>query len=298
MTEMNAVRPELEFTIEGHKLAARCFNEDKAGTPIVFIHGLTTSLNFWSFVQVPMIQESVRWYSLSMPGHYPAVFPAGFREQDLTMDMLTRILAAAIHELTGDQPVILAGHSLGGSAALSITSSEPGLVKGVVCISGFIHGALRGLSGVLQWMARSGKVSETLLKLDLKLLASSRCVFKYGISVFAHDWKALYSHPSIDRAIDLLYPDTKNLDVNAMAAFCRRLPDMDISEGLPRITAPTLLITGTRDWIVQPEHSHMIKEKVRASELVALEGAGHLPMIERAHQYRRAVTGWLEKIVS
>ncbi|HNS91266.1 MAG TPA: hypothetical protein PKJ72_14605 [Deltaproteobacteria bacterium] len=37
---MNAVRPDLKFTIEGHRIAARCFNEDKAGTPIVFIHFL------------------------------------------------------------------------------------------------------------------------------------------------------------------------------------------------------------------------------------------------------------------
>lgn len=286
-----------EFTIEGHKIVARCFNEDKAGTPVIFIHGLTTSVNFWPYIQVPMIQETFRWCSLSMPGHYPAAFPAGFHEQDLTIDMITRVLITAIHELAGDQPVILVGHSLGGSAALSIASSEPGLIKGVISISGFIHGKLRGLTGVLQWMARSGKISETLLKMGLKLLASNRYVFKYGVSVFAYDWKALYSYPHIDSTIDLLYPDAKNLDVNVIASYYRKIGDMDISNELPHITAPTLLITGTKDWIVQPEHSYMIKEKVRGSDLVALEGAGHLPMVERAHQYRNAVTRWLEKIV-
>ena len=288
---------EREMNIEGHKIVALCFNKEKSGTPVIFIHGLTTSINFWSYIQVPMIQENFRWYSLSMPGHFPAKFPTDFHEHDLTMEMITRVLTTAIHELVQDQPVILVGHSLGGSSVLNIASSEPSIAKGVISISGFINGKLKGLTGILQWMAHSGRITETLLKLDLKILASNRYVYKYGISVFASDWKALYSYPHIDKAIDLLYPDAKNLDVNVIASYYRRIGDMDISDGLPRITAPTLVLTGTKDWIVQPAHSSMIKDKVQGCELVLFDGAGHLPMIERWHQYRNAMVSWLEKIL-
>ena len=78
--------------IKGHEIVALPFNEEKTGTPAIFIHGLTASVHFWGASNPPVVQERTRWYSLSLPGHYPARFPSEFRAEDLTAEMMASVL--------------------------------------------------------------------------------------------------------------------------------------------------------------------------------------------------------------
>jgi pimeloyl-ACP methyl ester carboxylesterase len=285
-----------EMNIEGHKIVAQCFNENKAGIPAIFIHGVTTSINFWHYVQIPLIKENFRWYSLSLPGHFPATLPTDFTKDKLTADMITHILTTAIRELVADQPAILVGHSTGGFSVLSIAAYAPEIAHRVISIAGFAHGKWTGVLAILQWLARHGKITEALFKTDLKILVSSRIIYKMAIFLFAYDWKALYTHPDLEKILDLLYPVAKNLDVNAMLYYFNRMPEIDISDRLPHITAPTLVLTGSNDPIVPPSQSHLIAGRVPNCELVILEGAGHLLMAERPLQFNDAITNWLEKV--
>lgn len=102
-----------EIDIGGHKIVARVFNKEKTGIPVIFIHGITATIDFWEPVQTPIFKKNFRWYSLSLPGHYPAKLPSGFHNESLTADMMAQVLTDAIKELIDDQPVILAGHSTG-----------------------------------------------------------------------------------------------------------------------------------------------------------------------------------------
>ena len=70
--------------IKGHTLAAFGYNEEIDSIPIIFIHGFTASIAFWKRCQVPLVDEQFQWYSLSLPGHYPAMLPEGFEDPDLT----------------------------------------------------------------------------------------------------------------------------------------------------------------------------------------------------------------------
>ncbi len=286
-----------EMDIDGHRIVAQCFNEEKDGVPIVFIHGLTTSINFWSVVQIPVITEKFRWYSLSLPGHYPAVFPQGFCKEELTGDMITKVLTEAIHELTDGRPAVLIGHSTGGCSALSIAEYAPEIVHSVVSISGFAKGKMTGVFGLLGWLAQHGAITEAIFKADLRVLVSKRSIYRVGIGIFASDKKALYAHPDLEKSLDVLYPDATRLDVDSMACYFKRIPDIDISERLSRITAPTLALAGTNDPILSPKQSSLIADKVPDCELVLLDGAGHLPMVERESQYRQTITNWLDTVM-
>ena len=286
-----------EMDIDGHRIVAQCFNEEKKGVPIVFIHGLTTSINFWSVVQIPVITEKFRWYSLSLPGHYPAAFPQGFCKEELTADMITKVLTEAIHELTDGRPVVLIGHSTGGFSALSIAEYEPEIVHSVVSISGFAKGKMTGAFGLLGWLAQHGTITEAIFKADLRLLVSNRNIYRVGIGIFASDKKALYSHPDLEKSLDVLYPDATRLDVHAMACYFKQIPDIDITERLSRITAPTLALAGMNDPVMSPKQSSLIADKVPDCELVLLDGAGHLPMVEREPQYRQTITSWLDTVM-
>jgi pimeloyl-ACP methyl ester carboxylesterase len=286
-----------EMIIEGHTIVAHSFNSNLKGVPAVLLHGDSTSLNVWTLSPPEIIQDRFRWHALSLPGHYPARFPEGFRKQDLTAGMIARILAEAIRQLEPGQRVILIGHSTGGFVALTLAARSPEIVHSVISISGFVRGKCSGLFGALQWLASHGKATETLAKIDYKILASSRFMFRAGLSVYAYDRKNLYSFPVLEKIIDLVYPDSKNLDLDSMMFYLNQMSKFDIRDQLPNIHVPTLAMAGKQDPVVPPTQSRIIAEKVPHCELILLDGVGHLPMAERPMQYNHAITGWLEKVM-
>ena len=72
-----------------------------------------------------------------------------------------------------------------------------------------------------------------------------------------------------------------------------RMPEIDISDWLPRITAPTLALTGDRDPIVPPAQAQQIAGLVKGAELAVIAGAGHLPFAEHATEYNAILAQWL-----
>jgi pimeloyl-ACP methyl ester carboxylesterase len=113
--------------IDGHQLAAVCLNTDASGQPVILLHGITSSLYAWA-IQPPCVLAQGPCYSLSLPGHFPAIFPADLRPQALTAETIAHVLVAAIRELVGDRPVTLIGHSTGGFAALALTGDRDPIV--------------------------------------------------------------------------------------------------------------------------------------------------------------------------
>lgn len=71
------------------------------------------------------------------------------------------------------------------------------------------------------------------------------------------------------------------------------LARVDLRDTLPRIDVPTLIIHGTRDEICLPAAANYMKETIRDSELVMLDGVGHAPMVEAPEEFKRELTCWI-----
>ncbi len=281
--------------IEGHTLVALPLNPGATGLPIILIHGITGSVNFWITEPSPLLLEQGPCYALSLPGHYPAAFPAGFRAELLTAEMIARVLTAAIRELAGDQPVTLIGHSTGGFAALAIAAHTPEIARRVVSIAGFARGQWTGALGLYQRLVRSGSIGKGLFKAIYKSAGASRAVFRLGWYMYVADRRAIGAYPHLDQALDNTYPDVKRLDLGAMIQYFSRMPEIDISHLLPRITAPTLAVAGERDPIVPPAQARLIAHKVPNAELTLMAGAGHMPFLEQPSEYDQVASSWLRK---
>ena len=92
-----------------------------------------------------------------------------------------------------------------------------------------------------------------------------------------------------------MLPYYRRLDLDAMVPYFAAMPDIDIGAWLPRITAPTLALTGDSDPIVPPDQSHLIAGQVPQAELAVMRGVGHVPMFEDHVEYRRVVGEWLHR---
>lgn len=286
-----------ELEIEGHKLVALGFHEQRSGPTAIFLHGIASSPAFWIAGQTPVFDQRFRWYALSLPGHYPAALPAGFRRADLTAETLARVLAEAVRRLAGGAPALLVGHSTGGFAALAIAAVAPELVRSVISVSGFVQGRWGGPLGALQWLARRGPPGEVLLAANFRLMGSSLALYRAAVRLYTADARAFFAFDATDSTFRATLPDLQRLDTRAMAHYFARMPDIDISGWLPRIQAPVLALTGDRDPIVPPAQARLIADGVPEGRLALLPGAGHIPMAERAGDYSRLVTAWAEQTV-
>jgi pimeloyl-ACP methyl ester carboxylesterase len=284
-----------EMRIKGHKLVALSFNADLSGTPIILLHGITSSVKSWVPEALPFFAGYGPCYALSLPGHYPAAFPLDFRQESLTAEMIAQVLTAAIHKLVGKQPVILVGHSTGGFAALAIAAYTPEIARCVISISGFAQGRWIGILGAYQRLARRGFLGKSIFKLTYRANRWPRAWFRASLRVYAADPRRLFAYPYLDTIVDNSLPYYRQLDLDAMVQYFAVMPDIDIGYWLPRITAPTLVLTGENDPIVPPAQSHLIAGKVSYASLEVIKGVGHMLMFEDHIEYQRIVGEWLQR---
>jgi pimeloyl-ACP methyl ester carboxylesterase len=287
---MTAPFPPLQkIQIDGHTLAALAFNPDLSGTPVIFIHGLVDSIYGWAVEQIPFFAERP-WYSLSLPGHYPATFPPGFKPQDLSAERIATLTHRAITSLLGERPFILVGHSTGGFTALATAIYQPRNLRAVCTISGFACGRWSNGLAFLQWLVRRGRVGRILFDGLLNALKLGQPFTHPG----ARGRRPGDTRPGLNEWIIQNVACFQRLDTRAMAAWFWQMPEIDITPQLPQIQVPTLVIYGNCDATISPAQSRIIAATVPGCEKVEFAGAHHLPTTECPLLYEQIITAWLK----
>jgi len=284
--------------VEGHTLFALALNPENAGQPIILMHGIGSSPRFWSEDHATIFMEHGPCYALTLPGHYPAKFPTGLRQEMITPDMMARVLMEAIRQLVGERPVTLVGMSTGGFSALAIAASYPSLAQRVISISGFAQGKWTGVLGQSQWLVRRGPMGHALFKLLFPLGRISPARYLKTWEAFIADSRTFYTYPDLKACVYGSYQDFICLDLDAMIQYFSVMPDIDISPILPRIAAPTLIMAGDQDPIVPPAQAQLIAGRVPQAELALIAGAGHMLFAERPAEYRRVLSEWLHRVTT
>jgi 3-oxoadipate enol-lactonase len=70
------------------------------------------------------------------------------------------------------------------------------------------------------------------------------------------------------------------------------LRDADLTDALPAISTPTLVIGGLDDQAAPIEQSRWLRENIAGSRLVELDAA-HLSNLDRADEFTKALTEFL-----
>jgi pimeloyl-ACP methyl ester carboxylesterase len=102
--------------------------------------------------------------------------------------------------------------------------------------------------------------------------------------------QAVVTEAAIDRYWELLrFPG--NRQATAKRATLPR--DMKIADRIGAITAPTLVLFGAEDRIINPSAAQTFGERIQRSKVILLPGIGHLPMEEAPDATARAITDFL-----
>lgn len=287
-----------EIETEGHRLAVTLTHSSNSDTPVFFLHGIAGSMYFWTPELTSPFHDLGPCYSLSLPGHFPAIFPKDFPADCLTPELIARLVSGAIQKIVENRKVLLVGYSTGGFAALSTAIYHPEVLTGIVSIAGFAKGQWTGALGINQWLVRRGQVGCAIFKKIYQLAGLHPEIFRIFWQVYANDHISLLKHPHFRMVTSCSFPSIRKLDLDAMVGYFTVMPQTNIAQSLVNISTPTCLIVGDKDPTVPTQQSITIAEKVSNAKLAVIKGSGHLPFFERPVEYEKAIANWLQEFQS
>lgn len=231
---------------------------------------------------VPALARSRRVLTLDVPGfgQSPPAGP-GF-ELDVVADRIAEGLAA--DGLTGGFDLV--GHSLGAGIALTLAMGKPAAVRRLVLV------APAGLAPV----ARAAAVALSA-GVDGVLLARRRLA---ALTDLGWGRRLLLAFAAADPA--QISPTQARMMVDASASAQRTsaafatISRADLRPLLRELPQPLGVIWGDRDRTVPVRHADAIRQARPDAQIVVLQRAGHVAMVERPDEFVAALEGLLARL--
>jgi 3-oxoadipate enol-lactonase len=237
---------------------------------LVLSNSLLTNLSMWDD-QVATLARSFRVLRYDQRGHGGTEATAG----DYSFDLLVADIIALL-DMLGISRAHFCGLSMGGMTALFLAQRHPQRFDRIVACD---CGPASTEASAQQWKER--------------------------IEIAGRDGMEALVEPTIARWFPPDFLATKSSVLDKVRGMIRATPfagfrgcamalsNYDLRPGLPGIDRRTLLIVGTKDATVGG--IRQIKEAVRGSALVELEGAGHISNVEQPAAFTRAVSDFLSQ---
>lgn len=236
------------------------------GHPLILVHGAAEDSRIWKS-QLAALADEFTVVAWDEPG-------AG-RSCDLpegsTLAGFADGLAALIESL-GLGPAHVAGTSWGGTVVLELYRRHPGLVATLIMVDSYA-----GWKGSLPTGEVRARVAGTR-----RMLARPPAEFAPTIpGLFAGD-------PPAD-AVQLLTAIAADVRPATLRQELAIMAETDLSDLLPDIAVPTLLLWGELDARSPLTVARQFEQAIPNAELVVIAGAGHLSILERPDQVNDAV---------
>jgi len=257
-----------------------CYAIHGHGQPLVLIMGLGGSKEAW-LLQVPALGRHYQVITFDNRGVDSTRAEAHeFTIEDMAAD------AIALLDHLGIESAHILGYSLGGLVAQELAIRHPSRVRKLV------------LASTLAASGESRLVTEGALA-ALGLDASSTAqgmspgslekVMPALVSLAFNRW----GFRTLTRLLAGTY--SRRLRLDGLAAQLRAPAGANTLERLESIGAKTLVITGTRDRVVDPSASHTLAARIPHAKLVLVEGGSHAFSIEMSRRFNREVLDFLRQ---
>lgn len=233
------------------------------GQPIVFIHGVGGSSQYWYF-QREYLKNRMKVILIDLPGHGRSTGNGITSIEEGRDAVLNVILKKGIR-----QPYIV-GHSMGGGIALSLATTQPELFKGLALIC--TGAKLRVLPAILDGVMKD---KETIVRMIMMEYAFSK---KAPQKMKENGFR------------DMMNSSAEVIYQGFMA--CHRFSAVG---SLNRISHPVLIIAGRDDLLTPPSYSEYLHREIKGSDLVIVDDAGHMVMIEQPDAVNRALENFVSR---
>ncbi len=241
------------------------YQEKGNGTPLVLIHGYTSSTYSWKDVFEPLAQSF----------HVIAVDLKGFGFSGKPDGDYTRraqaVLVAHLLEHLNIEKAWLCGNSMGGEVALNVTLANPQLVAGLILVDS---------AGVE--VPGSGSLAPRYLlipglgRILIALSLTSDKLVRQGLEKSFYD----DSKVTADRLANYYRPlQTRGGQLAALRARTQWAM-FPVESNLGQINVPTLILWGAQDALIPLAAGLKMSKLIKTAKLVVFDNCGHLPQEE------------------
>jgi abhydrolase domain-containing protein 6 len=247
------------------------YSEGGKGEPVVLLHGFGASADNWNRFAARLTRR-YRVIAPDLPGWGQSTRREaesyGYPRQ---VERLQQFL-----EQLGLERFHLVGHSMGGFIASAYAARYPEKVATLGLIAP--HGVTEPHASELAKSVAAG---------DNWLVAASVPEFDRLLNnVFA---RRPYLPKSVFR---LLAQHAIRNSAKSAAIFAEMQTNQPpLEERLAEIKAPTLIIWGDQDRVLDVSCAEVFRQRIQRAEVLLLPGSGHMPLVENA---RACATAWLE----
>jgi pimeloyl-ACP methyl ester carboxylesterase len=259
--EAAGLRPE-ERVLAGRRIR---FVRAGSGPPLVLIHGLASSLYTWQ-AALPRLASRYQVIALDLPG-----FGGSEQPPDLAFEDLVATVAALLEALELESSSLV-GNSLGGATAAAVAARWPERVRALVLIdaAGFQHG-LDDAPALVRY-------SLWLPPALVEWLPLRRPFTRLALEQVFHDDSKVTGERVEEYLAPLLRPGALASFRSLLSARPEDLARM--REGLPEISAPTLVVWGSEDAWIPASHAERFRAAIPEARVERLPGCGHMPQEE------------------
>ncbi|MDR9403843.1 MAG: alpha/beta fold hydrolase [Halothece sp. Uz-M2-17] len=263
--------------------------------PLLLIHGFGASTDHWR-KNIAELQEEFQVYAIDLLGFGRSSKPDWVYSGKLWEEQLCTFIQEVIA-----QPVVLAGNSLGGYAALCVGGNHPEWVRGVVLLNS---------AGPFSSSEDNTPVKPTFKQRLQKAIRSillqpwtSFLLFQYTRrkSMIRGTLKQVYVDQSAvtDQLVEDIYRPSCDRGAAKVFASVFKSPRGDkVDELLQRLQAPLLLLWGEGDpWMDTKARSrqfHQYYSQITEHFL----NAGHCPHDEVPQQVDAKIKDWVDAVIS
>lgn len=293
---MGDLRTGFARTDDGLQLYWRAMG-DPGAIPVVCCNGVGVSTFFWRYV-AKHYKERFHVILWDYRGHGLSSVPPDLATADLSIERNAKDLDCVLRGAGAVGPVILLGHSMGCQVILEYAKQFPDQVRALIPMFGTFARPLDtfmdspaskpAFQMIKRVADRAGKLGTRLLR----PLYASPLAYDVGRLTGMVD---RYYAPRED--IDLYMEHLNHMDPRVFLAMVNQMAEHDLTEFLPEITAPTLIIAGERDLFTPLHRSRKMASLIRDSELIILPEASHAAIVEHPETIERRVDRFLAERV-
>jgi pimeloyl-ACP methyl ester carboxylesterase len=261
-------------TVNGLRLRYRDWGG--RGRPFLALHGSAAHAHWWDPV-APQLARRLRVLALDWRGHGRSDWPrpAAYRTEDFATDLL-----GVVERLALDR-VIVAGHSMGGHAALAFAAWHPHALdrlvvvdaKPMVNLERLLELRARGARPRLEFPTREAALRRFRLSPPETTAPATRlrAIGTQGIHRLGRGRWAYRFDPECERT---------RVPVNTWPL-------------LPRITVPTLIVRGEGSTVLTREVAERMAKAIPSARLEELPGTFHHVMLDAPQALAECLLAWL-----
>jgi pimeloyl-ACP methyl ester carboxylesterase len=256
------------------------YQEKGEGTPLVLLHGFTSSTYSWKDVFEPL-SRTFRVIAVDLKGFGFSGKPDG----DYTRRAQAQVVAHLLNHLRIEK-AWLAGNSMGGEVALNVALANPQRVAGLILI-GSAGVEVKGGSSLAPAYVRIPFVGRVLTALALttdKLVREGLEKSFFDDSKITAERVAYYYRPLRTRGGQL-----------AALRARTQADQFPIERDLGRVNARTLIIWGAEDGLIPLAAGRTMNSLIKNSKLVIIENCGHVPQEEMPERVVEEVMSFIGK---